>query len=168
MSQQDSKSASISPNGCGCLLLLMGIGVIGAITLPSFLKQAGKAKGSEPQHYVNAMNRAQQAHFAEKGAFATSVKALEIRIKTETANGKYSVIATKKTAFNYGLSKTKDLKSCVGGVFVVHAKKVVSNALKDEIITITILCQSDSPGTIKPSIPTYKNGKIACGKGTKQ
>jgi type IV pilus assembly protein PilA len=151
--------------GCGCLLLLMLFGIIVAIELPSFLRQAGKAKQVEPKQYVRSMNRSQHAHFAEKAAFANSVNALEIGIKTETANGKYSVIATKKAAFNYGLSKKKDLKSCVGGVFIVPAKEVVPNAAKDEII-ISILCQSDSPGTIKPAEPTYQNGKIVCGKGT--
>jgi len=166
MSKENSKSNTIAYKGCGCLLLLILLGIIVAIEMPSFLRQAGKAKQVEPKQYVRSMNRAQHAHFAEKGAFATSVNALEIGIKIETANGKYSVIATKKTAFNYGLSKKKDFKSCVGGVFVVPAKEVVPNAVKDEIITISILCQSDSPGTIKPAEPTYQNGKLICGKGT--
>ncbi|MEG5051044.1 MULTISPECIES: type IV pilin-like G/H family protein [unclassified Microcoleus] len=166
MSQQYYKSNSIAYKGYGCLLLLMLFGIIVAIERPSFLRQAGKAKQVEPKQYVRSMNRVQHAHFAEKGAFATSVNALEMGIKTETANCKYSVIATKKTAFNYGLSKKKDLKSCVGGVFVVHEKEVLPNVVKDEIITISILCQSDSPGTIEPAEPTYQNGKLICGQGT--
>ncbi|MEG4443078.1 type IV pilin-like G/H family protein [Microcoleus sp. AT9_B5] len=168
MSQQDSKSASILPNGCGCLLLLMGIVVMGAIALPSFLRQAGKAKGSEPQHYVNAMNRSQHAHFAEKGAFATSVNALEIGIKTETATYKYSVSVTEKSAFSYGVSKEKDLKSYVGGVFLVPDQTLDTKAVKNQIRPTYILCVNDFFGTIKPAEPTYQNGKIACGKGTTQ
>ncbi|HSF75503.1 MAG TPA: type IV pilin-like G/H family protein, partial [Microcoleus sp.] len=87
-------------------------------------------------------------------------------IKTETTNFKYSIRATKKAAFNYGLSKKKDLKSYVGGVFLVPAKNFEPNAAKEERTTTSIFCQADSPGTIQPAEPTYENGKIACGKGT--
>lgn len=167
MSQQDSKSASISPNGCGCLLLLMGIGVMGAIALPSFLNASNKPIISEAKQYVNSMNRAQQAYFAEKSVFSTSVDALGLGIKTETTNYKYSVRATKKAAFSYGVPKAESLIGYVGGVFRVPAKEVVPNADQNEIITtISILCEADKPGPIKPAEPTYKNGKIACGKGT--
>ena len=112
------------------------------------------------------MNREQQAIFVEKSAFATSFNALGLGIKTETTNYKYSVRATKKAGFNYGVSKEKELKSYVGGVFLVSAKIFAPKAAKYEITTISILCGTDSPGTIKPSAPTYENGKIACGQGT--
>lgn len=166
MSQENSKSNTIAYKACGCLLVVILFGIIVAIEMPSFLRQAGKAKQVEPKQYVRSMNRVQHAHFAEKGAFATSVNALEIGIKTETANGKYSVIATKETAFNYGLSKKKDFKSCVGGVFVVPAKEVFPNAVKDGMTTSAILCEADSRGTIEPAEPIYQNGKLICGKGT--
>ncbi|MEG4107850.1 type IV pilin-like G/H family protein [Microcoleus sp. S13_C5] len=170
MSQQYSKSASISPNGCGCLLLLMGIGVIGAIALPSFLTASNKGKNKtvEAKQYVSSMSRCQQAYFAENKAFSSSVNALGLGIKTETTNYKYSVRATKKAAFNYAVAKEKDLKSYVGGVFLVPTKNLELNATKEEITTTFILCGADSPGTIKPAEPTYENGKIACGKGTIQ
>lgn len=169
MSQQDSKSASILPNGCGCLLLLMGIGVIGAIALPSFLVSGGGGcmpKGGEVIQYVGSMNRAQEALFIEKSAFATSFDALGLGIKTETTNFNYSIRVTKKAAFNYAVAKENDLKSYVGGVFLVPAKNFEPNAVKEKITTTSILCKADSPGTIKLAAPTYENGKIACGKGT--
>jgi hypothetical protein len=172
MSQQDSKSASILPNGCGCLLLLMGIGVIGAIALPSFLVSGGGGcippKTGEARQYVGSMNRAQEALFIEKSAFATSVDALGLGIKTETTTFKYSIRATKKAAFNYAVTKEKSLQSYVGGVFLVPAKNFESKAAKEKITTTSILCEADFPGTIKPAEPTYEKGKIACGKGTTQ
>ncbi|MEG4963174.1 MULTISPECIES: type IV pilin-like G/H family protein [unclassified Microcoleus] len=169
MSQQDYKSASIVYNGCGCLVLLIFIGMISAIFY-SFVMDSRphKARASEAKQYLNSMNRAQQAYFAEKNAFATSVEALGLGIKTVTPNFKYSVRATKKAAFHYGVSQEKDLKSYVGGVFVVPAKNFAPNAAQDEITTTSILCEADSPGTIKPAEPIYENGKIACGKGTTQ
>ncbi|MEG4963173.1 MULTISPECIES: type IV pilin-like G/H family protein [unclassified Microcoleus] len=163
MSQQNSKSAIVSANGCGCLVLLMGIGVIGAIALPSFLNASNKPMISEAKQYVGSMNRAQQALFIEKSAFATSVDALGIEIKTETTNYKYSVRATKQTAFNYGLSKKPELKSYVGGVFVIRVK---SNNGEDEMRTESILCSADKPGTIPPLPPQVHNGKLVCGTGT--
>ncbi|MEG3988082.1 type IV pilin-like G/H family protein [Microcoleus sp. S28C3] len=163
---QESSISNSTYNGCGCLLLLMGIGVMGAIALPSFLNASNKPMISEAKQYVGSMSRGQQAYFAEKSAFSSSVKALEIGIKTETTNYKYSVRATKKAAFGYGVSKDKQLKSYVGGVFLVPAKNFEPNAAKEEITTTSILCRADFPGTIKPAEPTYENGKIACGKGT--
>ena len=163
---QESSISNSAYNGCGCLLLLMGIVVIGAIALPAFLSKATKAKQSENKQYVSAMNKAQQAVFIETSAFATSFDALGIGIKTETTNFKYSIRATNKAAFNYGVSKEKDLKIYVGGVFIVPAKNFEPNAAKEERTTTSILCEADSPGTIKPAEPTYENGKIACSKGT--
>jgi len=61
---------------------------------------------------------------------------------------------TKKATFNYGFLKQKDLKSYVGGVLVIPATKVESNASKNKITTTSILCKADSTGTIKPPEPT--------------
>ncbi|WP_341737306.1 type IV pilin-like G/H family protein [Microcoleus sp. CAWBG640] len=152
--------------GCGCLLFIICIGVAPAFVLPIFLNSTNTSKQREGKEYVAALNKGQQAYFAEKSVFSTSVNALGVGIKTETTNFKYSVSTTKKTAFNYGIPKQPQLRSDVGGVFVVPAKEVEPNAAKNEIKTISILCQADSIGTIKPAEPTYQNGKIACGKGT--
>ena len=165
---QESSISNSAYNGCGCLLLLMGIVVIGAIALPSFLNTTCTPRISEATSYVGSMNKAQQAHFAEKSAFATSVNALGIGINTETTSYKYSVRATKKAGFNYAVAKEKFLKSYVGGVFLVPAKNFEPNAAKEEITTTSILCKADFPDTIKLAEPTYENGKSACGKGTRK
>jgi len=170
MSQQNSKSGSNSPiaTGCGCLVLWISLWSLTyyAFELPSFLNQANKAKQSEGKQYISSMNKAQQAYFAEKSSFSNSVEALGLGIKTETTNYKYSTRATKQAAFNYGVSKQPNLKSYIGGVFIVPDKEVDAKATKDNMTTASILCEADSPGTIKPAEPTYQNGKIACGKGT--
>lgn len=162
---QESSISNSAYSGCGCLLLLMGIGVIGAIALPSFLNSTPKPMISEAKQYVGSMNRAQQAIVIEKSAFATSVNALGIGIKTETKNYKYSVRATKQTAFNYGISKKPQLKSYVGGVFVIRAK---SNNGEDEMRTESILCSTDTPGTIPDLPPKLQNSKLVCPTGTTQ
>ena len=105
MRQRDYNSASFSTNGCGCLLLFILLTpLIGVLVFSSFfLCHANKAKQSEAKQYVSSMNRGQQAYYAENTKFATSIAALGIGIKTETTNYKYSVRATKKAAFNYGV-----------------------------------------------------------------
>ncbi|MEG3954915.1 type IV pilin-like G/H family protein [Microcoleus sp. herbarium2] len=165
---QESSISNSGYNGCGCLLLLMGIGVIGAIALPSANTPRPKVLESEAKQYVSSMSRGQQAYIAENNAFSSSVKALGIGIKTETTNFKYSIRATKKAAFNYAIAKKKSLKSYVSGVFLVPAKNFEPNAAKEEITTTSILCVADFPGSIKPAEPTYENGNTACGKGTTQ
>lgn len=164
---QESSISNSGYNGCGCLLLLMGIGVIGLMALGSVVDNTPRPKvpESEAKQYVGSMNRAQQAIFIEKSAFATSVNALGLGIKTETTNYKYSVRATKQTAFNYGVSKKPQLKSYVGGAFVIRVK---SNNGEDEMRTESILCSTDTPGTIPHLPPRLQNGKLVCETGTTQ
>ncbi|HSF75665.1 MAG TPA: type IV pilin-like G/H family protein [Microcoleus sp.] len=165
---QEANISNSACKGCGCLLLLMGIVVIGGNALALFLTMRNKARTLEVTHYVGSMNTAHKALFREKSAFATSVDALGLGIKTETTDFKYSIRATKKAAFNYAVAKGNYFKSYVGGVFMVPAKNFAPNAAKEERTTTSILCEADSSGTIKPAEPTYENGKIACGTGTTQ
>ncbi len=167
MSQQTSKLPSIASNGFRYLVLLMVIGVFLSIAGPSFMAVASNSRQLPAKEYVKSINKSQQAYFAEKKVFSTSVKALGIRpIKTERKNYKYSLFTTKKATFNYGVSKQIYLKSFVGGVFVIPATKVDSNASQNKITTTSILCRADSAGTIKPPEPTNQNDKIACATGT--
>jgi len=169
MRQEDSQSNSTLPKGCGCLLLLMCIGVMGAIAVPSALSMAIKAKQSEGKQYISSMNRVQHYQFAENGAFATSVDAFKFGIKTETINYKYSLRATKTGSFHYALAKGRMLKNYVGAVFLVPD---YPNAPKDAMTTTSILCETDDRPLFRfkpadePAEPIYQNGKVVCGKGT--
>ena len=166
MSQQKFQLSSLSLYRYECFLFLIYVGVIGALAQSSFINEEILETPSEPKQYLSSMNRGQKAYFAQKNTLANSVEALGTSIQTETRNYKYSVRATKKAAFNYGVSKHPKSTSYVGGVFVVPAKEVDPNAAKHELKTIAILCKADSPGAIQPPEPTYQNGKTACGTGT--
>ena len=174
-----SKSEKQS-NGCGCLITLIMLGLFIATILPSLLDSSHKAKQSEAKQYVGAMNRAQQAYFIEKHIFTNDFQKLGLGIKTETKNYRYSTSATKETVFNYGiarpdsysyryiLQRTKPpLKSYVGGVILPTPPPVNQNLVDDESGTRAILCETNSPSTTKPPQPTYKNGVLACGEGTR-
>jgi type II secretory pathway pseudopilin PulG len=165
MTKKQELMKSLIRVGGELLLICMFLVLIDLPSTLSYLSQRNRAKESEAKMYVGSMNRAQQALFIEKSAFATSVNALGIGIKTETTNYKYSVRATKQTAFNYGVCKKPELKSYVGGAFVIRVK---SNNGEDEMRTESILCSTDTPGTIPHLPPKLQNGKLVCETGTTQ
>ncbi len=193
MRQQKSKSNSILLKGCGCLLLVF-IGFIGSllwvrplffsfgikdkqveIFVDSFVNMANKARESEAKMYVGSMNRGQEVYFLVNGAFSTYIDALELGLKTETINYKYSLRVTQTASFHYAVAKNKTLKNYVGGVFIVPAKKLDPNARRDEVTTVAIFCQTEKRPFFRvkrtdepdePAEPIYQNGEIICGKGT--
>jgi type IV pilus assembly protein PilA len=194
MSQQKSKSDSTLREGCGCLLLAV-VGVIGPLVLlsipplffyfrikdkqveiflPFFREQYGQSEGKQ---YISSMNKAQQAKFAENNAFSNSVAALELGLRIETNNYKYSTRATQTAAFNYAVAKKPELKSYFGGVFLVPvpANKLDPNASPDAMTTVPIFCQTEKRPFFRvkqtdlpdePAEPIYQNGEVICGKGT--
>lgn len=72
------------------LVVIIIIGILSAIALPSFLNQANKARESEAASYVGAMNRAQQAHYVEQAQFGSNLEALDLGI-SNTGNYTYEV-----------------------------------------------------------------------------
>jgi len=136
--------------------------VITALTLPVVFSTASeaqvsqtiKAKESEAKQYVGEMNKAQQAYYSQNTGFTSSVSNLNLGIKPDTANYSYSIGTGNKAVFNYAVSKQANLKSFVGGVFLVGTN------------IPTILCQTNAAGTAKPANPTNKNGVLVCGANT--
>ncbi|MBD0312648.1 MAG: type IV pilin-like G/H family protein, partial [Microcoleus sp. T3-bin5] len=96
------------------------------------------------------------AYYAEKGDFTNSVPNLGLGIRSETANYKYSISRENQAVFHYGVSKQANLKSFVGGVFLVRNKPQ------------TILCINAAPGKIKPPNPTNTKGVLKCAAGTEK
>ena len=140
---------------------------IAALTLPvvfspvseAQVSQTLKAKESEAKQFVGSMNKAQQVYYAEKAGFTSSVSNLLVyqglQIKPDAAYYSYSIgMVNKAAVFNYGVSKQANLKSFVGGVFLVGNKPQ------------TILCLNAAPGKIKPPNPTNTKGVLKCAAGT--
>lgn len=197
MRQQKSKSNSILLQvysgllkSCGCLLLVYGATSL----LPSglfftfgikdkqvevfvepFVTMAIKAWQSEAKGYLRSLNKGQQAYFAETSAFSNSIPALGLGLYSETNKYKYSLRVTQTASFHYAVAKKKTLKNYVGGVFIVPAQKLDPNARRDEVRTLTILCETEKRPFFRvkrtdepdePAEPIYQNGEIICGKGT--
>jgi type II secretory pathway pseudopilin PulG len=159
-------------SGCLALLsifLVLGIGTF-VLSLPSLLSCGNKGIQAEAKQNVGSMNRAQQAYYLDNQAFSNSLESLGIGIRTQTINYEYSTRATKTAAFNYGIARkgTKNIKSYVGGSFLVPATNVDPKADKKEMTTVGILCEALRPGSTKPSDPTLQNGVPTCGSDTKE
>ncbi len=72
------------------LVVIIIIGILSAIALPSFLNQASKGKQSEAKLYIGSIDKAQQAYYTEKTAFASNITDLGVGIQTKTTNYIYS------------------------------------------------------------------------------
>ncbi|MEG3851027.1 type IV pilin-like G/H family protein, partial [Microcoleus sp. herbarium13] len=138
------------------------IGILAQIVLPELTSCGNKGRQSEGKQYVGSMNRAQQAKYAEDGAFSNSITALGREIKTETTNYNYSISSTENAAFSYGVARRNNLRSYVGVAWLVP----VSKAAKNENTTVSIMCEATSSGKTQPPDPILLNGDFACGDGT--
>lgn len=144
------------------LVVIIIIGILSAIALPAFLNQANKAKQSEAKTYVGSMNRAQQARYMEKGAFAGSAAAdfgsLGLGISQATTNYNYAIKDGGGTAAagttpasittfvtNQAKPITNSIKAYIGGV---QQGNVTATS---EATTLVVLCEAKlakgSPGT---------------------
>ncbi|BBC26170.1 type IV pilin-like G/H family protein [Pseudanabaena sp. ABRG5-3] len=147
----------------------LGFGIL-AIVLPAFLGQTvgcggNKARNAEGKTYVGTMNRAQQAFWLEKSAFAKSIPALDIGIQEETSSFKYEIQRLPLVSYQYAIPKNDKVKGFVGAVFVVVPEDTQTE--KKEITTVTILCESQGTGLQeKLSKPSLQNGKPICPEGT--
>ncbi|NMF58102.1 type IV pilin-like G/H family protein [Pseudanabaena yagii] len=149
----------------------LGFGIL-AIVLPAFLGQSvgcgNKARNYEGKTYVGSMNRAQQAFWLEKSAFAKSIPALDLGIQEETSNFKYEIQRLPLVSYQYAIPKNDKVKGFVGAVFVVAPENnPENNSEKREITTVAILCESQGTGLQeKLSKPSLQNGKPTCAEGT--
>jgi prepilin-type N-terminal cleavage/methylation domain-containing protein len=167
------------------ILVLIVITILAAMALPSFIVQTSPGvKLLEGKIYVNSMNRGQEAYFFEQKKFGYSVEELGLGIATQTDRYNYSIKLDKDSAYNYGIARTEEFNSYIGGVFILpdakdlNTKMVTTTGIitispnpileKPEIKTISILCVNNQPGTIIPSKPSFKNGVATCGVGTTQ
>lgn len=115
---------------------------------------------------------------------------LETVSEDRNATYSYSIRITAQAAFHYAVARpgrytfkdpnlmlplgipplwlTKEpLKSYVGGVFIVPASKAQPMAVKDKVTILTIVCEANVPGSIKPTEPRLQDGLPTCSQGTK-
>jgi len=152
--------------------LLLLLGALGAIVLPSFLNQSNKCGSSprlEAKQYLGSINRAQMAYYLEELTFASTVRDLGLGIDSHTSKSSFFITHSKpNAAFSYAIadkapekSSSQRLNSYVGAVYITPQKK------NGEAVMVEIICEADFPNITHPALPTYQKGVLACGKGTK-
>ncbi|MEG3970206.1 type IV pilin-like G/H family protein [Microcoleus sp. T2B6] len=134
-------------------------------------------KSSEAKQYINSINRAQQAYYAEYGKFSENITQLGLGIKEQTDDNNYTLVSSMgpvQTSYNQrqpaqfesaiALAKPNDMstgKSYTGAVFAFKEK--------GNITTIAAICESDRINasyaeTWNP--PTFDGKEIHCQPGT--
>ena len=146
------------------LITLIRIGIIIAIIFPSLFNRNDRPRLLEVKPYLGAMIVGQKHYFLENNTFTDDIeKLVGIGMKNETNYYRYSIQVNDNAVFNYGIARSDVYRTeYICGVFLVPATQVDANPIA------TILCETNSPSTTKPAQPTYKDGVLACGEGTKE
>lgn len=103
------------------LVAIIIIGILSAIALPSFLKQANKAKEVEAITRVRNILELQHEYYLTHGEFANSPEELGFSLSSETEQYQYRVLPSEpflQGSILLGLSKKPELKSYAGVVFL--------------------------------------------------
>jgi type IV pilus assembly protein PilA len=144
------------------LVVIIIIGILAAIALPSLLSQVNKGKQAEARQNIGALNRSQQAYYLENGAFikdTSSLAVLGIGIKTQTVNYQYKLDGEGSTAPQYATNKaiayaSKTLRSYAG----INAT-ALGDPVTSELLTIGYVCESEIP---TQTVPTAQGNVSDC------
>ncbi len=146
------------------LVVIVIIGVLAAVSLPSFLGQAAKAQQSTAKVYVGSMNRAQQSYYLENTAFSPTVDFLGLGIPTQTKTYEFAIdINTTGTdifVLGHGKSLQPHLKPYVGMVGLIT---VAGDGVP---IMPAILCETDQSRVGLAPTPVYGTVLI-CGANSR-
>ncbi|MBW4639530.1 MAG: prepilin-type N-terminal cleavage/methylation domain-containing protein [Gloeocapsa sp. UFS-A4-WI-NPMV-4B04] len=132
-------------------VVIIIIGILSAIALPSFLNQASKARQSEARTNIGALNRTQQSYYLENQAFTNNITSLGIGIKNSD-NYNFSATGADVTnaVGNLAESKKPDLKAYTDGVFRADAQN-----------TVSVLCEANNAAATTPNAPTLNTANSA-------
>jgi type IV pilus assembly protein PilA len=147
--------------GCGCLSFgVVALVILVLIASPSFLKQVDRARTSEGTTNIGTLLRAQQAHFLEKGKFATAITQLDARISPKFYEYKLMPSVDGVGAVVTATPIEPNLPGVVG---VIYTDKTGNNASPK-------ICVNDQPNPeppLPPKPPAVAGGPITCPPGSK-
>lgn len=98
------------------LVVIIIIGVLGAMALPSYLSQAGRARGSEAKSALGTINRAQQAYRLERNIFSNDIDNLDVNITGKFYDYAATAGANSSFATHTATTNEVDLKGYSSGV----------------------------------------------------
>lgn len=143
------------------LVVIIILGILTAIALPSLLSQDAKAKQAEARQNIALVNKAQNSYRSEKNQFANSFDVLAIGSISGTGttgstnNFSYTVAAGSDTATIVAKPNDAILKGYTGGTIYY------SNAASQSVIG-TVICEVQSPGTTAPAPTTFTANTVTC------
>ena len=154
-----------SPNyGCGCLLATLALVIFGSIIngiiVPAIKSSTTKAHEDIGVGYVGSLNRAQESYFVKTDKFTDSFEELQISSNDVTDHYYYQIEVTDEGVFNYAIPKKNNLRSFVGGVFMLPSE---NNSYSYN--NVTIICESFNKESMKLLPPKIENNQPICVDG---
>jgi type IV pilus assembly protein PilA len=153
------------------LVVIVIIGILTAIALPTFLNETSKAKQVEAKQNVNSINKGQVAFRAQEANFTTSIDILAISSVRADA-------ATPQTGTTTNFSYTLSSDATDSALVVVTSRdgglKGFTGAVtrlqrSGQNIVGSVICEAAATGTTAPASPTtVANTDPACGGTTKK
>ena len=136
------------------LVVIVIIGILSAIALPSFLNQANKAKESEAKTYVSSFNKAQTLYRLENPGFATTLNQLSITIPPSTDFYNYTIGGSGTiTNLTASAKDPNSLRGFSGGVTVLSATGQ----------TQSVACQTEQTQQVHPVVvPILDSTQAKC------
>jgi type IV pilus assembly protein PilA len=142
------------------LVVIVIIGILAAVALPSFLNQTAKAKQSEAKQYIAAINRAQTYLRTDNSSFATTFEELALGIvkgnaTSSTTNYNYSMIGAVDNVSVAAISKDNALKSYSSAIL-----RYTNIENLPSIISST--CENNIPGIVAAAVVTAGVDNLSC------
>ena len=160
------------------LVVVVIIGILAAIALPSFLSQTTKAKQSEARTYLGAWAKAQKSFRTEHNTFATDWASLSLGLETQSKNYDYEQAGggSVTAVDGHATSRNPDLKGYAAQVVIVTDKVITIKTASGDLNDVTSdmpdgLCEAIEPGTAKVGAPTVSldskgEVQVACAAGS--
>jgi type IV pilus assembly protein PilA len=146
------------------LVVIVIIGILTAIALPSFLNQSAKAKQSEAKQNVASINKTQQAWRTESTSFTTSFADLALgRLSgAVVSNYTYTLPTGSATVATVQATATDaNLKSYSGRVEITNTAAGTDSVINKE--WNSVICEATTPQASVAAVPSSGS---ACGSGT--
>jgi len=160
------------------LVVVVIIGILAAIALPSFLAQTAKAKQSEARSTLGSWAKAQKAFRTEHNAFSPDWESLSLGLETQTKNYDYEQVGggSGTSVDGHATSRSADLKGYAAQVVAVTNRVITVQTATGDLTEMVVdmpdgLCEAINPGTEKVDAPTVsvnEEGKVEveCAEGS--
>jgi prepilin-type N-terminal cleavage/methylation domain-containing protein len=132
------------------LIVIILMGIMVAIALPTFLNQANKGKQVEAKTYIATINKAQQAYYTEYTTFTTNLVNLGVGISTQTVNYKYAITVNypdTTSAVAVGYTSTTGAGAAIKN-YAGYVSLIPAGGASGDYTGVAILCEQNTGGAV--------------------